>query len=172
MQPKENPISPVPLAARSSVGMDQKLDQLAARLREARKQRGLSQEEVAALIGTTSRSITRWENGECDPGFVAVTLLAGAYRVSLDWLAGLTAMRQALASGDVLLDEDVLDKVRGLADKKGRLRDLPAEMVRNPGIDYAFTIPQRPRVLPAEEAKKLDETVQQWIRQLSRGKRR
>ncbi|MGE3173043.1 MAG: helix-turn-helix transcriptional regulator [Planctomycetota bacterium] len=61
---------------------------MAQRLREARLKAGLSQEEVALRIGSTPRSLTRWENGECDPGFVSVRAMARLYSVSLDWIAG------------------------------------------------------------------------------------
>ena len=45
------------------------------RLRDARKQRGWSQEELAALLNTTQHNVSRWELGLTTPGVYFRTLL-------------------------------------------------------------------------------------------------
>ena len=41
--------------------MDQK--KIGGFLRELRKERGLTQEQLSEILGVTNRSISRWENG-------------------------------------------------------------------------------------------------------------
>jgi len=50
----------------------------AARLKKARTAAGLTQEQLARLVGTTSRNIGRWENGEHTPRPGTVAELAAA----------------------------------------------------------------------------------------------
>lgn len=136
---------------------------LAERLKLARAAAKLSQEETAHRVGTTIRSLTRWESGECEPGFTLLCALADTYHVSLDWLADRSNLRTSVTEGCVLVDEDVLDTIRGIADKGGRLGDIPPQMVRHPGIGYAFVVPRRGKVLTLEEAARVDAEVRKCI---------
>ncbi|MEQ1632891.1 MAG: helix-turn-helix transcriptional regulator [Planctomycetota bacterium] len=148
--------------------MNGKLRQLGERLREARVAVNLSQEELAHRLGTVQRSITRWECGKCEPGFVAVGEIARICGVSLDWLSGATPSRAVLKPGAVLVDRDVLDTLEELAEKGASPSDIPESIWRRPGIDYAFVVPQRLEVLPMVEARKIDESVQQWVKTISK----
>lgn len=62
---------------------------LSLRLVELRKLRGLSQREVAEMIGTTERSYRRYENDEREPVLSSLIALARLYGVSTDYLLGL-----------------------------------------------------------------------------------
>lgn len=143
---------------------------LAERLRRARADSGLSQEEVAFAISSTVRSLTRWEGGECEPGFTLLCALADLYGVSLDWLADRSPLRSPAVEGAVLVDEDVLDALRRIATRGGRLTEIPAEMIRHPGIDYAYVVPPRPRAVTVEEASRIETEVRKHI-DLLKGKR-
>lgn len=46
------------------------------KLRAAREARGMSQEQLAAIIGVTDGSISNWETGRANPGAPACKLLA------------------------------------------------------------------------------------------------
>ena len=46
-------------------------------LKELRKERGLTQEQVAELFGVTDRTVSRWENGDLD---IIVTSLRKPYK--------------------------------------------------------------------------------------------
>jgi transcriptional regulator with XRE-family HTH domain len=61
---------------------------LLVRLREARLQKGLSQAEVAARIGTTQSAIARLESGVADPRLSTVERYADAVGAGLDARAG------------------------------------------------------------------------------------
>lgn len=62
--------------------MDQK--KVGAFLKELRKEKQLTQEQLAEILGVTNRSISRWENGVNMPDFDLVVELANYYDVSID----------------------------------------------------------------------------------------
>lgn len=51
-----------------------------------RKHAALSQEELAARIGVSRQSISKWETGEAAPEISKLPLLAQAFGVTTDWL--------------------------------------------------------------------------------------
>ena len=56
------------------------------KLREHRRTRGLTQEEVAAKIGVSAQAISKWENCECLPDCFNLKALGDTYGISLDIL--------------------------------------------------------------------------------------
>jgi len=72
------------------------------RLSELRKKRGLSQEELANLIGTKGPAIGRYEREIAKPTIEVATKLSKILKVSLDYLVG---------NSDVELDNDLINKI-------------------------------------------------------------
>lgn len=62
--------------------MDQK--KIGAFLKELRKEKQLTQEALAEILGVTNRSISRWENGVNMPDFDLVIEIANYYDVSIE----------------------------------------------------------------------------------------
>ena len=60
------------------------------KLKELRKDRNLSQIEIAEILGTTQRQYSRWETGSFQIPFNIIIELAKFYNVSIDYIAGLT----------------------------------------------------------------------------------
>ena len=58
------------------------------RLKELREARGLTQEELADLMGVVPRQYQRYERGEGEPKLAGGIFLADFYDVSLDYLVG------------------------------------------------------------------------------------
>ena len=56
------------------------------RLYELRKKAGLSQEELANLVGVSRQAVQKWEAGTSRPDVDNLTALAGYFNVTLDWL--------------------------------------------------------------------------------------
>jgi len=56
------------------------------RLKQQRKARNLTQDEVAAKIGVSGQAVSKWEKGECLPDVYNLKLLGRLYRVSVDRL--------------------------------------------------------------------------------------
>ena len=88
------------------------------RLKQLRLECGLTQREMAESIGITAASLSAYENGTKNPSLGVAIAIADKYRVSLDWLAGLTkgffstdsdclsAYEQALNAFIFLFDQD------------------------------------------------------------------
>lgn len=55
-------------------------------LKELRKEKGLTQEQLSEILGVSNRSISRWENGVNMPDFDLVIEIANYYEVSIEEL--------------------------------------------------------------------------------------
>ena len=55
-------------------------------LKELRKENGKTQEEIAEMFGVSSRSVSRWENGNTMPDLGILVELADFYNVSIDYI--------------------------------------------------------------------------------------
>lgn len=60
------------------------------RIADLREDADLKQEVIAKLLGTSQTQYSRWERGERDIPTEHVITLARYYRVSVDYLLGLT----------------------------------------------------------------------------------
>lgn len=79
---------------------------LPERLKKRRKELRLSQEALAALIGTNQGQVSRYETGENNPTADILILLAHSLDTTTDWLLGLTDIPDAGWSGPPDLDDD------------------------------------------------------------------
>jgi transcriptional regulator with XRE-family HTH domain len=61
-----------------------------SRLLQARKKKGISQEELATRLGTKGPAIGRYERDEMKPSIEVASKVAKLLGVSLDWLVGNT----------------------------------------------------------------------------------
>lgn len=60
------------------------------RIADLREDADLKQETIAKLLGTSQTQYSRWERGEREIPFHHVITLAIYYKVSIDYIAGLT----------------------------------------------------------------------------------
>ena len=60
------------------------------RLGEIRRERGLTQGDVAEHFGMVTRSYRHWENGSREPSLSNLVRLADLFGVTTDWLLGRT----------------------------------------------------------------------------------
>jgi transcriptional regulator with XRE-family HTH domain len=63
------------------------MDRLAKRLKEARLRAGLSQAELATLIGVSRGAVGQWESNKAEPSNANMRAASDALKVSVDWLA-------------------------------------------------------------------------------------
>ena len=94
---------------------------IGTRLKELRSARNLLQEQVAALIGVNKSTVSAYENGLRQPSFDILIALARLYRVSTDYLLGMTDIQPLDVTG---LTEKEIEIIRSLvsvmADKNRR----------------------------------------------------
>ena len=58
------------------------------RLRELRKEKGVFQQEIAALVGTSKMAVSHWEKGHSEPSIAQLIILSDFFGVSVDFLIG------------------------------------------------------------------------------------
>ena len=62
----------------------------AERILKLRNEAGLSREQFCKQVGLSTRTLQRYEYGEREPTLSTLILFAKFYKVSLDYLAGLS----------------------------------------------------------------------------------
>lgn len=60
----------------------------AHRLKELRTECGLTQVQLAKMVGCHQSMITRWESGECEPSSSVILKLSDVFNCSTDYLLG------------------------------------------------------------------------------------
>ena len=60
------------------------------RLKELRKNHGISQLKLAMDLNMSQNTISRYETGEREPGIAELIKIADYFRVSIDYLVGRT----------------------------------------------------------------------------------
>ena len=58
------------------------------RLKELRKEKKLSQKEIAGVLGVNEKTVSRWENGENEIKLAQANMLANHFGVSIEYLLG------------------------------------------------------------------------------------
>lgn len=66
-----------------------------------RKQKGLTQEELAKALGVTNQAVSKWESGQCCPDIQLLPNLAKLFEVTVDELLGCNS---AKGLGDICLN--------------------------------------------------------------------
>jgi len=71
------------------------------RLRIARSETGLSQEQVADVLDVDSHTVSGWETGRIRPPGIALYALSQFYGKSAAWLAGEDTLAETPSSGGI-----------------------------------------------------------------------
>ena len=66
-----------------------------------RKQKGLTQEQLANALGVTNQSVSKWESGQCCPDIQLLSSIAELFEVSVDELLGCNCSK---GLGDICLN--------------------------------------------------------------------
>lgn len=58
----------------------------AERIKEVRKNNGISQEQLAEVVGVSRQCVTKWEAGKCYPSVDNLLIMARYMNTSIDWI--------------------------------------------------------------------------------------
>lgn len=65
---------------------------------QLRREKGITQEELAVALGVTNQAVSKWEAGKCCPDIEMLPELAEYFRVSIDELMGYKPFTQTGSS--------------------------------------------------------------------------
>lgn len=90
-------------------------------IREMRKGRNLTQEQLADAMGVSTASVSKWENGQCAPDLAILSELADFFEISIDTLVGHTIdpkrLDALIAEANALADSKKVKEAAALTDK-------------------------------------------------------
>ncbi len=104
------------------------------RIRDLRKTRGLSQQQLAEALQVHQTAVSQWETGRTEPDTDSARKTAEFFGVSIDYLLGYGGQGEAL-------DEVYLNLARAARDRDLRLNDQDIEFV----LDFAQRLKDRDR---------------------------
>ena len=92
------------------------------RIRELRKSMNLSQETLAAILGTSQQAVSRMENGAYDIPTDLLVKMADSFNVTTDYILGRTDIKRDL-SGQVRMNHE-MDRYYDIVLRYQRLTDI------------------------------------------------
>lgn len=116
---------------------------IAARIREARQMAGLSQAQVAHILGLSRPSVSEIESGNRRVSAVELSRLANAFDVSATWLLGEAEAGGAMDDPKLRLAARELSKLK--PEELERLISLLSRMRRVDAEDLRASPPGPPR---------------------------
>jgi transcriptional regulator with XRE-family HTH domain len=138
----------------------------ARRLQLIRQERDMTQGEVAEIVGVTQAAVSRWEDPENTtiPSAAEIAELAEFFRVSADWLCGLTPFRTGLPVGQALVDLRLLEDFETAKTAK----DLEKLVDRDLSFGAVWTsIPEGACVMAHDDVLRRVKTVDKQVRKLN-----
>ena len=102
---------------------------IAENLKHLRKQKDLTQEEVAEILNVSPQTVSKWERGETYPDITMLPALANFYQTTVDLLIGMDKINDAQAEAALfnksheLFDRDEYEQVVALM--RNALKSFP-----------------------------------------------
>ena len=79
-------------------------------LKSRREKKGLTQDQLAERVMVTRQAVSRWENGETQPGTDTLKLLSGEFDVSINTLLGSPRQLVCQCCGMPLNEDSMISK--------------------------------------------------------------
>lgn len=100
---------------------------LSESIRALRRERNMTQEQLAEAMSVSAAAVSKWENGQSVPDIAVLTALADFFEVSLDALVGYTAQPSRRAEAVELIGRLSRQKryTEAIAEAKEALRRYP-----------------------------------------------
>lgn len=90
----------------------QKTEKFGTNLKHLRKQKGITQQEIANEINTSRSCISNYESGNRQPDNQTIKLIADFFDVSVDYLFGRSEVKTLIKSNSLMNDiQDVLSEI-------------------------------------------------------------
>ncbi|HPE94735.1 MAG TPA: helix-turn-helix domain-containing protein [Bacillota bacterium] len=89
------------------------MNSIGEKIAKLRKQKGMTQEELAGIIGVSAQSVSKWENSTTMPDIILLPIIANAFEVSIDALFGKSMVQDNYIPAEEAFDSacDSLKKV-------------------------------------------------------------
>ena len=100
-----------------------------------RKQKGLTQEELANALGVTNQAVSKWESAQCCPDIQLLPLIADYFGVSIDELMGHNAVVQKNKTGFII--DSLIDNALVILNREGRISTSILQRYLNIGYSKA-----------------------------------
>lgn len=85
---------------------------------ELRKEKKLTQEQFAEILGVNNRTVSRWENGHCMPDLSLLSTIADELGVSVSELLN----GRRMTEGDMIALRDSINAVLELSEKEKKVK--------------------------------------------------
>lgn len=136
-------------------------------IRRLRKQRGITQEQLAENIGVTFQAVSKWENGITLPDIALAPVLAGYFNVSMDELFDFSLERldravEEIARRAYQYRETAPAESRRILEEG--LREYPENDVLLNNLLYTVNYTEKPDETIAIATKLLEKTKQSAVR--------
>ena len=124
-------------------------------LKRYRKEKGNTQEELAAYIGISTQAVSKWERGEGYPDITLLPAIAAYYGVSIDDLLGVGKEEQEKKKNVYLAKDDELFRQGKSAERvalmREAVREFPHDLETISGLMWALS--------SEDQAKNADEII-------------
>ena len=88
------------------------------KIRNLRKEKKMSQSELAKMLAVSQTTVTAWETGKAEPSSSAITNLAAFFNVSTDYLLDIKPSAHTDIDLDKALDSAMTFEGRALTDEE------------------------------------------------------
>jgi len=139
---------------------------IARRLARLRREHGLSQDAVGALVGASQATVSRWEDEQSlsTPSALELGEIAAHFRVAASWILGLKEHREELPAGQTIVDQALLDSFER-AQTPEELKDLLTKEMSFGAI--WIQIPPGAEIVGIEEALRRVKEVDRHVRKIN-----
>ena len=95
-------------------------------LKTIRKEKGLSQAQLGAMVGTSKAVISKYENSQSYPGYDVLIKMANTFKVSTDYLLGVERKKTIYIDG---LTNRQIDSLLTIAGEYRKLNENIGKMI-------------------------------------------
>ncbi len=98
---------------------------IAEAIRSLRRDRGITQEELANAVGVSTQAVSKWERGEGYPDITLLPDIADYFHVTLDALCGIDEQKKQRKIHDILCETERADYTEGVNIAREGLTEFP-----------------------------------------------